>query len=550
MKKTISLFLAILMIFAAVVPAFAAINDYPRNKIKYPVIYIHGNAGSIVDADENRVYNVDTTSEQIVDMCKKVLPKLAKGLVTNNFDEYYDAFEEEFAKLYDKCSLDKEGNPKYGTREEKSARERTERDRHSNYINNGGYDLDYTFCLDWRLDPLYNADLLDAYIDDVMQATGKDKVCLVSDCLGSVNILAYLGKYGHGKLYGIGMLDPVGFGCELVEDTFSGHIDLDPDAIEKFVNDKFIDTVLPADFTTIFEFIRTSVELANETGLLDGFSELFMRGLYDRLKDELVPRLTMASYGSFLSYWGLITAGRYDETKNFIFGQPGSERYDEYSVFIEKLDEYDRLVRQRIPELLTSAKEDGVKLAIVAKYGVQFPCVLESADKQCDVWVSLNYSTLGATCAPIGETLSDEYIAEREALGYGKYISPDRIVDMSTCLLPDNTWVQKNRIHNQAGIDNDFFRNVFAEDNITVDNSFAPQFTVYSDETNAMEIMTEENCHTETWYTEPVESRGLLGDIFAKVAAFSAKIKLWFTQLFGLMEMLDDTGNGQATGTE
>lgn len=540
MKKTFSVLLAVLMVFTAVIPAFAAISDYPRNRIKYPVIYIHGNAGSIVDADENRVYDFDPTTEQIVDICKKVLPKLGKGLITNNFDEYYDSFEEEFAKLYDKCSLDKQGDPKYGTREEKSARDRTAKDRHSNYAQNGTFDFNYTFCLDWRLDPLYNADLLDVYIDDVMQATGKNKVCLVSDCLGSVNILGYLGKYGHDKLYGVGMLDPVGFGCELVEDTFSGHMDLDPDAIERFVNDKFIDTVLPADFTTIFEFVRTSVELANETGLLDGVSDLFMKTLYNRLKDELVPRLTMASYGTFLSYWGLISAGRYNETKSFIFGQPGSEKYNEYSVFIEKLDEYDRLVRQRIPELLTSAKEDGVKLAIVAKYGSQFPCVLESADEQCDVWVSLNYATLGATCAPVGETLSDEYIAGREALGYGKYISPDRVVDMSTCLFPDNTWIQKNRIHNQAGKDNDFFRNVFAEDNITVDNSHIPQFTVYSEETQTMEIMTEENCHTETWYTDPVESKSFFCDLFGKVKAFFAKISLWLEQLFGLMKMLTD----------
>lgn len=247
MKKLFSVILAVLMVFAVTVPAFAALSS-PRRLVQYPSIYIHGNAQEIVDPDENVVYPLNTSKDQIIDICKKVLPKFGKGLVTNNFNEYYDAFEEEFAKLYDRCSLDKEGNAKYGTRINKKSIDAMEHDRHTDYYKNG-YEIDnYCFRLDWRLDPLYNADLLDAFIDDIIKTTGKDKVCLVSDCLGSVNIMAYLGKYGHSKLYGIGLLDPVAFGCELVEDVFSGHVNLDPDAIERFVNDKFVDTVLPEDF--------------------------------------------------------------------------------------------------------------------------------------------------------------------------------------------------------------------------------------------------------------------------------------------------------------
>lgn len=537
MKKILSLVLSFVMLLALLIPASAI--TAPKARIKYPCIYIHGNAGSIVDADENQVYDFDVSTDQILDICKKVLPKLGKGLITGKLDDYYDSFEEEFRLLYDKCSLDKNGDPKYGTRESKTNRNITANCRHKNLYKNGGFGMeDYVFYMDWRLDPLYNADLLDVFINDIMKATGKDKVCLCSDCLGSVNILGYLGKYGHDKIYGIGMVDPVGFGCELVEDLFSGHLDLDPDLIEQFAKDRFIQNVIPEDYATIFEFVKTTLELANDTGVLDGFSEAFVKLLYNRLKDELVPRLALASYGSWLSYWGLVSADRYEETKKLMFGQPGSKRYDEYSVFIEKLDAYDTLVRQRIPEILTSAKEDGVKIAIAAKYGVRLPCMLEGADRQGDVWVSLQYATIGATCAPVGETLSDEYIAEREALGLGKYISPDRIVDMSTCLFPDNTWIIKNRIHNEGSLENQIVGYALANDNVTVDNSFAPQFLVHLTETDTCEAMTPENCHTESWYTEPTESKGFLSDTFAKIKNFFATVKLWFSQLSGLLSML------------
>ena len=527
MKKILSVFLAVVMIALTVLPAFAF-----EGSIQFPCIYIHGNAGPIVDGDGNQVYDFDVSTDQILDICKTVLPQFGKAVLTGKYDEYYDCFESEIAKLYEKCSLDKEGNPKYGTH-------RKESNWNSNLVNryNNGYSISsYTFCPDWRLDPLQNADLMDTFIDDIMKVTGKNKVCLASDCLGSVNILAYLGKYGHDKIYAVGLLDPVGFGCELVEDTFSGHIDLNPDAIERFLNDRFVERLVPPEFTTILELVNTSITLANDTGILDGATDLFMKLLYDRLKGELVPRLAMATYGTWLSYWGLVSAGRYEETRDFVFGKPGSERYDEYSVLIEKLDAYDRVVRQRIPELLTSAKEDGVKIAIVAKYGMQMPCVLEGADRQGDVWVSLNYATLGATCAPVGETLSDEYIAEREALGYGKYISPDHIVDMSTCLFPDNTWIIKNRIHDQGGPDNQLIENVFAGDNITIANSDYPQFIVYNDATGTSVPMTEENCHTESWYTEPVESKGIFFDLVAKVRNFFNNVKKWFLLVYEVLD--------------
>ena len=112
MKKVISLLLALLMLVSFVVPA-SAISIETRSQ--YPIVYFRGNIEDIVDEDGNVVYDFDVDGETIKQMAKKILPYFAKGYLTNDFDEYYKVFGEEMAKLYERCLLDGNGNPQYGT---------------------------------------------------------------------------------------------------------------------------------------------------------------------------------------------------------------------------------------------------------------------------------------------------------------------------------------------------------------------------------------------------------------------------------------------------
>ena len=49
-------------------------------------------------------------------------------------------------------------------------------------------------------------------------------------------------------------------------------------------------------------------------------------------------------------------------------------------------------------------------------------------------------SSFGATAAQYGKTLTDAYLQKAAQNGTDKYISPDKMVDASTCALPDTTW--------------------------------------------------------------------------------------------------------------
>ena len=501
MKKMFSLLLALLMVFSLFIPASAAsLTD----RSQYPIIYFRGNSEDIVDEDGNVVYDFDVDGETIKQMAKKILPYFAKGYLTNNFDEYYKVFGEEMAKLYEKCLLDGNGDPQYGTGISEQQKQSNIREMNSNYVEwNGKFNINsYDFANDWRLDPLATVKDVKVYIDGVLKATGKDKVTLACKCLGGDLILAYLATYGTEKIHAVCFGSTVAFGGDLANDMFCGRMKVDGESLTRFVNDEYVAKMLGKNNRVVYEFLTETMNLAEATGVADFGTEAFMKLLYNKLYEGLVPALATSTYGTWPGYWTMITADRYEEAKNFIFGDKDGEKYQYYAGLIEKLDNYDEKVRQRIPELLKSAEADGVNICIVSKYGFQMPPVIESRFEQGDVWTTTRYSSLGATVSRIGTTLSDEYIESRKALGLEKYISPDKQIDASTCLFPEYTWFIKNAIHDDWTKEEDKILISASDSNerVTVDNlEGRPQFLVYNREDKTVSPMTEENCNTEAY---------------------------------------------------
>lgn len=530
MKKLISVLLAVIMVFGFIVPAFAVPLE---RRSKYPIVYFRGNSEDIVDEDGNVVYDFDVEGEDIKQIAKKVLPLFAKGYLTNDFDEYYRVFGEEMSKLYDRCMLDGNGDPKYGTGISQAQKDANFTEMNTDYANeNGKYSIvSYDFANDWRLDPLKTVDDVDKYIDGILKVTGKEKVSLACKCLGGDLILAYLAKYGTKKIHAVCFGSTVAFGGDLVNDTFSGHMKVNGEGISRFANDVFLKKVFINMDEVIGQFISETASLAYEAGIADGASDVFMKYLYNRLYGGLVPALATATYGTWPGYWTMVTADRYEETKAFVFGDENSEKYQYYSGLIEKLDNYDKVVRQRIPEILKSAEADGVNICIISKYGFQMPPVIESLDEQGDVWTTTRFSSLGATVSKIGTTLSDEYIESRKALGLEKYISPDKQIDASTCVFPEYTWFIKNAVHDDWTKEEDWIITTVcgSDERITVDSiDERPQFLVYDRENDKVSPMTKENEKTESYDVDQKPKNKLL-------SALTALFK-WFTVLNQLIK--------------
>ena len=147
----------------------------------------------------------------------------------------------------------------------------------------------------------------------------------------------------------------------------------------------------------------------------------------------------------------------------------------------------------------------------VAAFGVSAPA-------------SVTRASFGATTSTIFDTLSDEYIAQRVAEGKGRYISPDKQIDASTCMFPDYTWFIKGATHvkRTEAEDDLLYTCLTADRQLTIDDFEWTQFMVYDFSTQVMQPMTAENCHNEAFSTDK--------DDYTP-SSFFAKLKLYWQAL-------------------
>ncbi|MBR6360696.1 MAG: hypothetical protein IKS04_02770, partial [Clostridia bacterium] len=142
-----------------------------------------------------------------------------------------------------------------------------------------------------------------------------------------------------------------------------------------------------------------------------------------------------------------------------------------------------------IAEKLTAARDDGVKICIICGYDVQRTPLVTLWKSTSDGTVDTKYASLGATCGDVKEPLEDEYL---KALENKEYLSPDNMVDASTCALPDCTWFVRGWLHcnANAGID-ELFNLVMKSEEVTV-SSFEkfPQFLEMDDDADTVYPVT------------------------------------------------------------
>lgn len=435
MKRTLSLILCLLMLVAVMAPAASAADS-----TVYPVVYLEGYGSALYKTDG------DTSSEQIyptgVDVGGTIkeallpcLKELAGGLVTDNYDKYADALYDAAAPIWEDLLLDKNGEASDGSGD---AFKKTDMP----YKSYGGGLSGYRFAYDWRLSPWDIADDLKDYIDAVMEATKSTKVSLVGRCLGGNMISAYLTKYtDHAAKH----VDTVMLyvtssnGIKVLDALFTGEIVLDANNIERFADYLFNNKIIISD-PDLKSLVDTLVPFLNEIKAL-GIGMDVLQMIVDKVKDNLIPRLGLACYLGYPSYWAMLSADKYLQAKNYIFS---GERATEYAGMIEKLDNYYYNVQLKMDETFDTLEEAGVDFGVIAKYNVPSLPLYAEADEQADFFTGISNASLGATAAPLDKTLSDSYI---DGLADKKYLSPDLKIDASTCRFPDTTWLVKDIVH-------------------------------------------------------------------------------------------------------
>jgi len=354
---------------------------------------------------------------------------------------------------------------------------------------------DYHFFYDWRQDPMKTADEFHAYVEKVKELTGAKKVAIIARCLGTSVVMAYLQKYGTDSVHGVSFNGSVAAGGEIISEPISGKFVLDVNAINRML----------ADFGAIgwFEldsFITTSIDLAAKSLAATGF-ELNETEIYGKLVQGVTSALALSTFFTWPGYWALVCEDDFDDALYYVFGDENSEKRETYKNLITKIEDYHYNVMCNIDSIFDELKANEVKVGVIAKYGFQLAAIAESRDYVADQFATVNKASFGATTGTVYEDLSDEYIAARVAEGKGKYISPDKKIDASTCAFPDSTWFTKGITHSKW---TDFETSVLlkvvtADTQLTIDDFEYTQFIVYDNETETAYPMTEENCKTEAW---------------------------------------------------
>lgn len=512
MKKIISVLLVFSLSLVFMAPmAFAAGTE------RLPIIYIRGNGEPLYDADGNPLVtgldnfsfgddsaegeDADSAKDKIVEAAVNILkPFVLEGMIFDEWDNYGKAVYDELLPLFgEDAGLDENGNAKNGTGVDKTKLADSEKTAKSawNYNNN----REYEFCFDWRLSPYDHVDRLHEYVQDIMTATGKTQVNMYARCLGGGLLMAYLEKYGDlGHIKNVMFCEVLSNETTIISKAMSGKVEFDAAHLENYLGQ--LDFLGRTGEGQGFVFSEILNEIVFKT--MDFFNQITVtdkllngvEGLYSKLYQALIPAIMHASgMATQVNYWTCVAEDDMDDALNLMFGSEGSELREKYAGLIDKILYYREHISSDLTGFYDGLNEKGIYFGFVAKYGFLNAPFTEEAYLPCDALVSLTHATFGATTAPVGKTFSDEYVNARIAEGKGKYISADRMVDLSTAYSPDTTWVIKNAHHDNFAFVLSIVYEFLNGTNETVDTmGAASQFMIYDYNTGKMSELTEDNC--------------------------------------------------------
>lgn len=493
-RKVLSFLLCVLMLLpvAAVAEAAGGVT---------PVIVVSGFGSyplySTESGEETQVFPPQTKDIMSV-VGNSVLP-FAGSAVSGDWNLFADkCFGKIYSKLFEIISCDETGESRHSVSAVSfplSVNNYPEILEHKNEEDEQGVtkaiasavgaENVYYFNYDWRLDPLKTADDLNAYIENVKSEKTAEKVILVPCSMGGVITNSYLYKYGSQSIEKIIYCLVASKGIDLVGELFSKNVEIDTDMLlERLFSfergDIFTQTLISA--------LQTGVEMTPALSkAVDSFVKKFISGSNDRAYNEIL----LVSFASMPGMWSFCPDSYYENAKNTMFPDGGN------SEFIKRLDEYHYNVQNKAEELIKNAQANGCEAYITASYGyVGFPAA-KSAWEQSDCLVETKNESFGATCAPYGETLGENYAAKGTVCsdeGHN-HLSRDGIIDASTCLLPEKTWFIKYMKHvgfkNGSEASELLIWLVTSEEELTIySNEKYPQFTEFNNTTEKLSSLT------------------------------------------------------------
>lgn len=426
MKKIIAVILSVIFVFSAAVPCFAEGDKCACGQP--PIIYVAAlGSGDVIENEgtenERILFRPDTMD--VIKRFVPIVPAVVKLLLTGDYDAFGDVLISCVNNVFGALALDGNGNSQPGVTSEKFVPETADH----------GDDYSYYFGYDFRLDPVENAQKLHAYIEQVKALTKHDTVRFRASSMGGVVAMSYI------KLYGTKDIETIIFQCcpilgtAVAGELYNGKVEINKNALLHYGSQAL--PALDSDFLGgVLYILIEALEFLGVFDYLLNFADKLLDNLQDRVFDEtLIP-----IFGTLPGIWSFVPDEYYESAKKFMKLDSTTQ-----AGLIEKLDFYHYEVQQKAEELLKGAQADGTNVYILCGYNMQRTPLVTAYKETSDGTVDTKYASCGATCAPVYETLGDGY--KQAKLTDKNYLSPDSMIDASTCILPESTWFVKDMLH-------------------------------------------------------------------------------------------------------
>ena len=426
MKKILAILLAVIISACSILPCFAAGENCTCGQT--PIIYVAALGSGSIYLDEGteneRVLFRPEIGEILPDLLP-IVPAAVQLVADKNYDAFGDVLIDCVNSVFGELALDENGN---------SSDRVTCEEFHPDTADHG-MEHSYYFGYDFRLDPVENAKLLHQYIQEVKEITKHDTVRWRASSMGGVVTMSYI------RLYGTADIETIIFQCCPLQGTavagelYNGLVEINKDALKGYASQALPE--LGSDF--LAGVLLALIEALDMAGVWDSLL-VIADDLILNLKDRVFNECLIPIFGTLPGIWSFVPDEYYESGKEFMQLDPV-----ENAQLIAKLDFYHYEVQSKCAELIALAKANGTTMYNVLGYDMQRTPLVTAYRETSDGTVDTKYASMGATCALLGETLPEDYVQAKYP--EKNYMSPDRVIDASTCVMPENTWFIKDMLH-------------------------------------------------------------------------------------------------------
>ncbi|MBR5112427.1 MAG: hypothetical protein IK097_03275 [Clostridia bacterium] len=480
-RKAVCTLLSAIIVFSAFFCLPFSADAYGGN---VPIIFIHGQGSSLGIKQEDGSYqrikgdDMALDGNALIDVLKDNYEILLKAIVTQDWSDFCKMVEDYMISQFSEVALGTDGMPVDGSESTVNYTEDYVRYR---YLYGDSSLNKFWFVYDWRLDPTDNMERLHDYAETILRVTGCEKYAVAGRCEGACLALTYWETYHDERMTDLIFYASAAKGAMPIGESFSGNLHIDPDAVERsaYETDLGVNIQLGDNMTITDETIRDILRIISDFYGLD-YACWAVNNVYEQIEETITPAALKKTLATFPGFWAMCDDEYYEQAKEIMFG--GEE--ETYSAFIAKIDNYHYNIMNRADEIIQNAKDSGVRVSDIVKYGFQSYPITKHSEIQSDTIVRVDKAGFGVTGSEIGKILSDSCIRDSFSNGNSKYISPDLTIDASTGLLKDSTWFIKNLTHGNfpTCVDDLIYHIVNTETLDAVSDKEYPQYLFYDED--------------------------------------------------------------------